>query len=372
MKAKSNRKRSFLSSFALYLARFPFFLIFLNQTPIYSVNPIPVSLMNPVLAVQEDKGILRLISITPGNGKTGLIYTSTQDKGIPVFRKQNLILFRTSKELSLLNLSNSKSKTIKGSSDAYPGNSGFLKDKSVLLFSRKNGERWETILYDYDREKELKSLPGYQPFLSFDQKTIVLVGNEVRYSEHGEDSLRVPIHKYSIDSGELKTLAWIETDKEKLQITDVYAMSEDQFLVKVATEKENRLYKLPSLTGELVKLAIPFYAPLPITDPKEQVNISIGPEGKLLTFTERSDGKLGNIVIIDTKTKQRYDSSFVGCFPVIKNGSVYFLGDPEFVKSSKDRDYRPYNNFTLYELDFKKDKIRAITPISGKVELLQE
>ncbi|TGK01364.1 hypothetical protein EHQ53_08310 [Leptospira langatensis] len=372
MKAKSNRKKFFLSSFAFYLVRLPFFLLFLNQTPIYSVNPIPASLMNPVLAIQEDKGILRLISITPGNGRTGLIYTSTQDKGIPVFRKQNLILFRTSKELSLLNLNNSKSKTIKGSADAYPGNSGFLRDKSTLLFSRKNGDRWETVLYDYDKEKELKSLPGYQPFVSPDQKSILLVGNEVRYSEHGEDSMRVPIHKYSLESGELKTLAWIETDKEKLQITDVYSIADDQILVKVATEKENRLYKLPSLSGELVKLAIPFYAPLPITEQKEQVNISVSSDGKLLTFTERSDGKLGNIVIIDTKTRQRYDSSFVGCFPVIKNGSVYFLGDPEFVKFSKDRDYRPYNNFTLYELDFKKDKIRAITPISGKVELLSE
>lgn len=202
-----------------------------------------------------------------------------------------------------------------------------------------------------------------------------MIGNEVRYSEHGEESLRVPIHKYSLETSELKTLAWIESGK--LQITDVYSIAEDLVLVRIATDKENKLYKLPSLTGELITFLDPFY-PFPVNpqskEPKEnreQVNISFGPEGKVISFTERADGKLGNIVVVDLKTKQRYDSSFVGCFPVVKNGSVYFLGDPEFVKQSKDQEYRPYNNYTLYELDYKKDKIRSIAPISGKVELLE-
>ncbi|TGL63349.1 hypothetical protein [Leptospira sarikeiensis] len=374
MQAKIINKNKFpsLAAFRIFCS---VLLILLLQDPIFSVTPTPVAFMNPVYAVQEDKGILRLISVSSINGKTGLVYTGTQEKGIPVFRKQNYILFKTSKDLNLLNLTNSKVKTIKGTSDAFPGNTGFLKDKSVVIFSRKNSDRWETVLYDYDREKEIKSLPGYQPYVSPDQKNLVLIGNEVKYSEHGEESLRVPIHKYSLETSELKTLAWVETGK--LQLTDVYMISDDQVLVRVATENENRLYKLPSTTGELVKFTAPFY-PFPV-DPqsklpkenREQVNISFSPDGKVLSFTERADGKLGNIVVIDLRTKQRYDSSFVGCFPVVKNGSVYFLGDPEFVKQSKNQEYRPYNNYTLYELDYKKDKIRSITPISGKVELLE-
>ncbi|TGL34680.1 hypothetical protein EHQ52_09280 [Leptospira koniambonensis] len=374
MRAKDTLKNKFLN-LALLRILGSIFIITILQNPIFSVTPTPVSFMSPVYAVQEDKGILRLISISSINGKTGLVYTGTQEKGIPVFRKQNYILFKTSKDLNLLNLANSKVKTIHGTRDAFPGNSGFLKDKSIVIFSRKNGNRWETVLYDYEKEKEIKSLPGYQPYVSPDQKNIVLIGNEVRYSEHGEESLRVPIHKYSLETSELKTLAWIESGK--LQITDVYTIAEDLVLVRVATEKENRLYKLPTLTGELVKFSDPFY-PFPINpqskeprENKEQVNISFSPDGKVLSFTERADGKLGNIVVIDLKTKQRYDSSFVGCFPVVKNGSVYFLGDPELVKQSKDQEYRPYNNYTLYELDYKKDKIRSITPISGKVELLE-
>ncbi|TGN02821.1 hypothetical protein [Leptospira dzoumogneensis] len=374
MRAKDTYKNKFLN-LALFRILGSTFIITILQSPVFSVTPTPVPFMSPVYAVQEDKGILRLISISSINGKTGLVYTGTQEKGIPVFRKQNYILFKTSKDLNLLNLANSKVKTIQGTRDAFPGNSGFLKDKSIVIFSRKNGDRWETVLYDYEKEKEIKSLPGYQPYVSPDQKNIVLIGNEVRYSEHGEDSLRVPIHKYSLETSELKTLAWIESGK--LQITDVYTIAEDLVLVRVATEKENRLYKLPSLTGELIKFSDPFY-PFPVNpqskeprENKEQVNISFSPDGKVLSFTERADGKLGNIVVVDLKTKQRYDSSFVGCFPVIKNGSVYFLGDPEFVKQSKDQEYRPYNNYTLYELDYKKDKIRSITPISGKVELLE-
>ncbi|MFB5651053.1 hypothetical protein ACE5IS_10435 [Leptospira wolffii] len=371
MRAKINRKKVFLVSLVSGIRRGLLLFCILFQIPIFSVTPVPASSLGPLFAVQEDQGILRLVSVSPANGKTGLIYTGAQDKGIPVFRKQNFIIFKTSKELNLLNLSTGKTKAIKGSSDAFPGNSGFLRDKSLLLFSRKNADRWETVLYDYEKDKELKSLPGSQPFVSPDQKSVLLVGNEVLYSERGEESFRVPIHKFHFDTNQISTLAWIETDHKKIQITDVYALAEDTVLVRIATEKENRLYKLQTQNGDLVKLNLPFYPSVSGADTKEQVNISFGPEGKIVTFTERAEGKLGNIVVVDLKTKQRYDSSFVGCFPVVKNGLVYFLGDPDFVKASKDQDYRSYGSYTLYELDYRKDKIRAVAPLSGKAELLE-
>ncbi len=371
MYAKIDREKNIPVYFHFFVKSIILFFSILTYSSVHSVNPIQTSSISPIYAVQEDKGILRLVSISPINGKTGLVYTGSQDKGIPVFRKQNFIIFKTPKDLSLSNLNNGKVKIVKGTSDAFPGNSGFLRDKPILLFSRKNSNRWETILYDYEKEKESKSIPGYQPFVSPDQKSILLVGNEVPYSEHGEESLRVPIHKFSTDTNTISTLAWIETDREKLQITDVYSLTEDLVLVRIATEKENRLYKLPSLDGDLVKLNSPFYPAASGAETKEQVNISFATDGKIVTFTERAEGKLGNIVVVDLKTKQRYDTSFVGCFPVVKNGLIYFLGDPDFVKSSKDQEYRPYSSYTLYELDYKKDKIRTIAPLFGKAELLE-
>lgn len=367
MEAGACKKRKIAALFRRFFSA----TIVLFSSSLFAVTPIPTSSLGPIYALQEDQGILRLISISTANGKTGLIYTGAQDKGIPVFRKQNFVIFKTSKDLNLLNLSTGKSKAIKGSSDAYPGNSGFLRDKPILLYSRKNSNRWETVLYDYDKDREIKSLPGYQPYLSPDQKSLLLVGNEVHYSEHGEESVRVPIHKFHFETNQTVTLAWIETDRQKIQITDVYALAEDAIVVRTATEKENRLFKLNTQTGDLVKLNSPFYPPSSGGENKEQVNISFGPEGKTIAFTERAEGKQGNIVVVDLRTKQRYDSSYVGCFPVVKNGLVYFLGDPDFVRSSKDQEYRIYGSYTLYELDYKKDKIRVVTPLSGKAELLE-
>ncbi|TGK17945.1 hypothetical protein EHO61_10805 [Leptospira fluminis] len=348
-------------------------LICLSLLPFASSTGVNLTQNNSpsIYVVQEDKGILRLISVSPNSGKTRLVYTGAVEKGLPVFRKQNLILFKTSKELSLFNLSLGKSEPILGSQDAFPGNSGFFKEKPWLLFSRKSNNRWETVVYDYEKRKEEKVLPGTQPFLSADHRYVFLIGNEVKYSEHGEDSLRVPVHRYEPETDSLVTIAWVESGKEKLQLLDVYGLSDDLVVVRAATEKENRLYHLTVSQGELVKLDKVFYPSKTNEDPKEQFNVSASSDGKTLVFTERSEGKFGYLVVIDLVLKQRFESAFLGSFPVIKNGVVYFLCDPKFVKGTKETEYKPYSSYTLYSLDYKKDRIRAITPLSGKAEVLE-
>ncbi|PJZ71342.1 hypothetical protein CH373_02240 [Leptospira perolatii] len=359
------------------------FFIFLTALPlwteIFAGNPVQTSslTLNPIYAVQEDKGILRLISISANSGKSTLLYTGPLEKGIPVFRKNQMILFQTPSELTLLNLLNGQKSILPGSKDAFPGNSGFFRDRPWLVYSRKSGSntaRWETVLFDYEKESELKVLPGNQPFISPDQKNIYLIGNEVKYSEHGEPSLRVPIHKFSIDTQETSTLAWIETESttERIQVTDVYGINDDYVVVRVSSEKENRYHFLPSTKGELVSLQQSFFPSKKKSDlPKEQFNLSVSHDGKFIAFSERTEGKLGYVVVVDLRNRQRYESSFIGSFPVFRNGFVYFLADPEIVRASKETANKLYNSFTLYELDFRKDKIRTIANLSGKAELLE-
>lgn len=350
-----------------------FFLLFFQNSGIVGVNLIQSGNepLSPIYVVQEDKGILRLVSVSPTNGKTKLIYTGALEKGLPIFRKQNYILFKTRSELFLLNLTSGKGKTIVGSKDAFPGNSGFFRGKPWLLFSRKTNERWETVVFDYEKEKEVSVTPGLQPFISADQNYVYLVGNEVKYSEHGEDSTRVPIHKFSTETGIITTLAWIETGKEKLQILDVYSLIDDLVVIRAATEKENKLYILGASQGELVKLDRPFYPPKTDGNSKEQFSLSVGTDGKSVAFTERSEGKSSYIVVVDLIAKRRFESSYLGSFPIVKNGYAYFLGDPHIVNGSKDGEYKPYTSFTLYALDYKKDQIRVIAPLYGKAELLE-
>ncbi len=303
------------------------------------------------------------------NNKEKLIYQSTQTDYFPVSSKGDYI-FCNSPGLSIYNL---KTKHIIELSESAPNYliGGFYKNSDIvyyLTWDETGVDGAKIILYDFLKNKTVKSLSGFSPQLSNTGDALFYMKQETVSSKNEVKYLR-KIYRYSLESDTDSILTTIElNDYYRYDVTEIKAATEQDYVYRIYDEHEYRYYykngvsELKYYPEKADKKDTPKH--------KEQFDLCFSQNNDYSAFTERDWNKNTYLVVVDLKKQQRTQTEIYCSFPKIINNQVYFVSDPNFI-NSKNPDFEQIKDYALFVYDIISKSHNLIKDFKGEIFIMK-
>lgn len=299
--------------------------------------------------------------------KPTVIYSSPNLDTLPVCSKGEYVFFN-SIGLSIGNLKEKTFINLNETGSYFVG--GFFKNKSLVYYNRQQNEEseLEIVLYNYEKKEIEKVLVGFHPSLSIKDDFLYFMRAEIDTSKAEIEYLR-HIYKYSSQTDEVSLVTTLVLSEHgKYDITDVVAVSENEYYYRVYDEHEYRYYS--DWTGEEKMFYSGGHGHFLDANNKEQYDLCFSSDMKFAAFAERNWNELTYIVVVDLEKGKRYELDSYGSFPYFHGQRLYFISDPEII-NTKDVSFRQVQDYALYYLDLNDMEAKLALDFEFGIQIIK-